>query len=160
MTNCEFLIFERSPSCGNCTGWRCIAKGRKKKVGDTTICTDPELTVECVRYLSVYPQAIERVEEISSIETFRVLSDIREFKIKPKAKPIFDPTKPPPLPTLCPYLGPPPPDVQTCCGMYCHANNEALRTGIQCKSRPTWLECRHKGLEDKKREKRRARANS
>lgn len=149
MTNCEFLTYERSPSCGNCTGWRCIAKGRKKKVGDNTICTNKALWEDCVRYVSVYPKP----EEPPSIETYpnRNIINTSEIKLEPKSKPIIDPTRPPPPPpSLCPYLGPPPKGVQTCCGMYCHADNTPLRTGSQCKSYPTYLECVKKQVADRR----------
>ena len=153
MTNCEYMIYTKSKSCAACTGWHCTAKGRKKKIGDTTICTDDELRLLCPRYIPSAP-----ITKTVAASTEERVSDLSSFELKPKAKPIFNPTNPPPLATLCPYLTPPPPGVQTCCGMYCSASGQSLRTGTQCKSRPTWMECRHKAVADRRKAKRLARA--
>ena len=160
MTRCEFLTYTKSKSCAACTGWHCTVMGRKKKIGDTTICNSDELRLLCTRYITVYPQPVEEASPIENptYEDLKEVQGIATIELKPRSKPVFDPTTPPPQPKLCPYLGPPPPGVQTCCGMYCHANNESLRTGSQCKSRPTWLECRHKGSADKRSDKRLARS--
>jgi len=160
MTRCEFLIYERSKSCSGCTGWFCVAKGRKKKVGDTTICNNDELWGECTRYLQVYPKPPEPEPIIDVIEE-HILDDDDVtwtptdedtpepiYSIAPSINflaPIEEPEPEPPKPestrTLCPYVGSPPPGVQTCCGLYCYADNTVLRTGSQCKSYPTWREC-------------------
>jgi hypothetical protein len=147
-------VNEVSQSCHSCTGWFCVAKGRKKKVGDTTICNNEELWRECVRYLQVYPAPEPELDDIDDA----LLGD------ETLEEPIFTPTAdfnylapidetmedeivdtPPPPPkkprTTCPYLGPPPKGVRTCCGYYCYADDVAVRTATQCTSRPSWLEC-------------------
>lgn len=150
MTRCEFLVNEISLSCTNCTGWFCTAKGRKKKVGDTTICNNDEQWSICTRFVDVYPEqeplppAVPKtVEEI--IET----EDVTYFDLL-DAEPIEDKViekLPPPLirrstpRAICPYYAAPPPGMVTCCGKFCYAENESLRTGTQCTSRPTWIEC-------------------
>jgi len=161
MTRCEFLIYEESKSCVNCTGWFCISKGRKKKVGDTTMCNNEELWRECTRYLQAYPkpeEPLEEIMEITSTEDFDEYTalidelledelDIIYTEIDEEAELAvgldFHPSIPKPRPPRvnCPYLGPPPTGVTTCCGLYCYAENTPVRTGTTCRSRPSWLEC-------------------
>jgi len=147
MTRCEFLIYEQSKSCSGCTGWFCVVKGRKKKVGDAAICNDEELWSECTRYLQVYPKPpdleIEPIVEFSSTETFDEPLYLEDVLLEDEITDIPKPTPPKPKPLLqtCLYLGPPPPGVHTCCGLYCYAENISVRTGTTCTSRPSWLEC-------------------
>lgn len=151
MTRCEFLVNEVSSSCTSCTGWFCMAKGRKKKVGDTTICNNDELWSTCTRYLQVYPEQEPlpppepkpelEIEEISSTETFDEYTLPVDEVLEDEITDIPEPPKPRIPRILCPYVGAPPPGVKTCCGLYCYAVNEPVRTGTQCKSRPSWLEC-------------------
>ena len=147
MTRCEFLTYEKSKSCSGCTGWFCLAKGRKKKVGDAATCNDEELWSECTRYLQVYPKPpdleIEPIIEFSSTETFNEPLYLEDVLLEDEIIDIPKPTPPKPKPLLqtCPYLGPPPPGVRTCCGLYCYAENVAVRTGTTCHSRPSWREC-------------------
>lgn len=164
MTRCEFLVREVSKSCTTCTGWFCVAKGRKKKVGDTTICNNDEQWSICTRYLQVYPeqkplpptepeskleQELEIFTSISDEATWTEIdltTSDSTYSMAPSINWLNQIEEPePPKPRLprvnCPYLGSPPTGVVTCCGMYCYADNEALRTGTQCTSRPSWLEC-------------------
>ena len=146
MTRCEFLRHERSKSCANCTGWYCVIKGSKVKVGDTSICNTYKLRNLCARYVKVYPEQ----EPLPPAKPKRVKKGITPISLgsprvaKPKPdRPaaVVAPVVIAPVNPLCPYLGAPPPGVRTCCGMYCYADNVALRTGSQCKSRPSWREC-------------------
>jgi len=135
-----------------------MAKGRKKKVGDTTICNNDELWSVCTRYLQVYPEQEPlpkpepETEEPIFDEDNATWTPIDDETLEPVYSiapsinfltPIeeLEPPKPRIPRTLCPYYGSPPPGVTTCCGKYCYAENEPLRTGTQCTSRPSWLEC-------------------
>ena len=146
MTRCKFLKHEKSKSCTSCTGWFCIIKGSKVKVGDTSICNTYELRTLCPRYIRMYPEkevlpAAEPIIEKKGIQPMS-LGSPRVAKPKPtRPATIVAPIVITPVDPLCPYLGAPPPGVRTCCGMYCYADNRPLRTGTQCKSRPTWREC-------------------
>ena len=164
MTRCEFLVNEVSLSCTSCTGWFCLAKGRKKKVGDTTICNNDEMWSICARLVDVYPDQdplppapIKTLEEkietepvthfdLPTIADTTYSEDMEEFETSflpeiVETQLLTPPTTRRTLRALCPYYSAPPPGVVTCCGKYCYADDVPLRTGTQCTSRPSWLEC-------------------
>lgn len=137
MVKCDYLTYDQSQSCAGCTGWRCYAFGRKKKVSDTTVCMEEEEWIECPRYVkAVEPEKIEPIPVVKA-KGIGVIG-------QPKTAVFKDPTRPKPntLPADCPYLGPIPKGKTACCGIWCYATDGPLRTGTTCHSRPSWQECK------------------
>jgi len=155
MVNCPYLTYEPS-HCTACTGWFCNVFGRRKKLTDTSICTDNEEWLECTRYktpigtvtepepeLEVEEEVIELppTEEATTFTAF-IGGDVETIEV------VFEPetveaAQPPPRPSNdCPYLGPVPADKVACCGFWCYADDSPIRTTTACTSPPTWRECR------------------
>ena len=166
MANCEFLYKEEKKTCAGCRGWFCTAMGSKKKLGDIRECTTQ--WDDCPRYLKVYPKPIEEretvstddyvelppTEEVTSISgvdtetiTVTVKPEPKTKKVVPKKKvvaPVAYTIITPRPPGDCPYLGPVPPGKYGCCGYWCYAKEDPLRSVKRCKSPPSWRECRRR----------------
>ncbi len=117
MVDCPYLDFKAS-SCRGCSGFFCTAKGRRKKLSDTSMCRDEREWVECPRYLGTLGAA-ERA----------LLTTPEEHKAHVAAARAS---------VRCPYRGPRP-DGQ-CCGEHCYAVGAYLKLPHKtCKS--GWLDC-------------------
>lgn len=95
MANCEFLNKETS-HCVGCTGWFCTSLGRRKKLGDDSICRNEVLWVECPRYLRVYPKLVEERETVSTDDYVEPVSKPEEepvVEVKPKTRKKTKPKK-------------------------------------------------------------------
>lgn len=148
MTDCEFLLNETKKTCAGCRGWFCTSKGSRKKLLDTAICTDEEEWSECPRYLEVYPTPAKESEEVIELpptEPVTTFTGVDTEMIEVTVEPEPIQAQPPPVPsTDCPYLGPVPAGEYGCCGYWCYAKADPLRSVKRCKSRPSWRECRRK----------------
>jgi len=151
MANCEFLYKEEKKSCAGCRGWFCMAMGRKKKLGDIRECTTQ--WDDCPRYLKVYPKPLEERETVSTADYVEPVAEAKPKKVVPKKKvapkkkvvaPVAYTIITPRPPSDCPYLGPVPLGEYGCCGYWCLAKDEPLRSVKICKSRPSWRECRRR----------------
>lgn len=147
MVNCEFLYHEIKKTCKGCRGWFCTSTSRNKKLSDTSICTDEEKWPECPRYLSVYPKQVEESEDAltETVDLPPTEEVVSTQTIGETITVAVEPTPPvAPPPTDCPYLGPIPEGRYGCCGYWCYAYDEPLRSSKRCMSRPSWRECRRK----------------
>jgi hypothetical protein len=123
MANCPYLKLEQS-HCAGCTGWRCLAFGRKKKISDPSTCQNEEEWDECPRY----------VDATTKPSGIGVLGMPR---LTPRVTPL-----PPPQAPQCEYLGIPP-GGEACCFMWCYGGNVPLRTTKTCHSPSSMTECRY-----------------
>lgn len=153
MPKCEFLYHEEKKTCAGCRGWFCLALGKRLKLSDTSDCTDNPL--ECTRYLEAHPELVEaadttpkKTEEAVIPVEKTVKAKPKKRKVKPKKKVKAEVTVAPkvvlPPSDDCPYLGPVPAGEYSCCGYWCVAKDEPLRSVKRCKSPPSWLECRRR----------------
>ena len=115
MADCPYLDFKAS-SCRGCSGFFCTAKGRKKKLSDTSMCKNEEEWIECPRYLATL-SPFER----ASLAEAGTVPIVPRVTIK-----------------KCPYLGSRP-DGQ-CCGMWCYGINKYLKLPHKTCG-PGWLSC-------------------
>ncbi len=154
MPKCEFLILDETKTCVGCRGWFCLALGQRLKLSNTSDCSDKPL--ECTRYLQAHPELTEedvaallKAEEevIPAVEkTVKEKPKKRKARSKKKVKAkvtVVAPVIVPPS-TDCPYLGPVPAGEYGCCGYWCLAKDEPLRSVKRCRDRPSWLECRRR----------------
>ena len=159
MTDCEFLYHETEKTCAGCRGWFCTSRGSRKRLLDTSICTDETEWPECPRYLEAHPEPEPEGEVIELPPTEEVTSisgvDMETLTVTVEPEPILPrvgekiigpieltlPVIPQPPPTDCPYMGPVPEGEYGCCGYWCYAKDEPLRSVKRCKSRPSWREC-------------------
>jgi hypothetical protein len=112
MTSCSYLIYKESKSCTGCSGFRCTAGSREKKLSDVSACQNEEEWRECVKYLSLQPNA----EATAATEATTA----------PEA---------PAPPTVCPYLGDIP--LEGCCSATCYV--KGVRVAIRkCRN---WEAC-------------------
>lgn len=147
MTRCEFLYFEEKKTCTGCRGWFCTALGRKKKLSDVSDCQNNPL--ECPRYLEAHPELTEAVVSPEKVEEAATVEEKpKKSRAKPKktvkTKVVVAPLVVVPPSTDCPYLGPIPAGEYGCCGYWCYAKDDPLRSVKRCKSPPSWRECRRK----------------
>ena len=117
MAQCEFLIREESKSCVACTGFYCMALGRKRKLSVVDDCRNNPL--ECTRYLEAHPELVEAVTQVGKAmdpDSEKLAAEVkpkkkaRPKKAKPrkkvKAEVVVVPKVVLPPSTDCPYLGP------------------------------------------------------
>lgn len=141
MSECPYLKFSESKSCVNCTGYRCVAYGREKKLSDTTQCKSNYM--ECLRYIDIMGVK-EKPMNIPTIspETAKELlenSEAGDISITPLqfTKPVFirnpcgcgeDVRL-----SLCPYQSTTLPEGKSSCtGVWCYANNKSIRVPKNC----------------------------
>ncbi len=146
MVNCEFLYYEDKKTCSACTGYFCLTKGGKLKLGVTEHCKTK--WVDCPRFLEVYPKPIEERDFVSTADYAEPVKEEKPKKKKKRskkkvtAKVTAAPPKIVTPSTDCPYLGPIPTGCTGCCDVWCYANAAPLRSYKHCKSPPSWRECR------------------
>ena len=153
MARCEFLIREESKSCVACTGFYCMALGRKRKLSVVDDCNNNPL--ECTRYLEAHPELVEAATQVGKAMDPDLEKLAAEVKPKKKARPkkakprktvkaevVVVPKVVLPPSTDCPYLGPIPEGCSGCCDVWCYATDTPLRSFKHCKSPPSWRECR------------------
>ena len=112
MVNCQYLIWKAPTGCVNCSGWRCTAGSREKKLSDVSVCQNEEAWRECAKYLSLQPNA--EATTLSTPTTFEELA----LPTAPEA---------PAPPTVCPYFGDIP--LEGCCSATCYA--KGVRVAIR-----------------------------
>ena len=143
MVKCPYLKYDQSPSCVACTGWRCYAFGRKKKVSDTSVFMDEDEWLECPRYVdATAPKEVDPIPVVKASGIGVIGAPGSATKVAPRVR---APTRPkaPVISGDCPYLGPVPMGETACCGMWCYSTYGPVRTGTTCQSPPSWRECKH-----------------
>ena len=135
MSECPYLSFSESKSCANCTGYRCVAYGRAKKLTDVALCKEGYR--ECPRYVDA---AGVKVEEPKVFTTNTGNFDTTTVKVEVPPPPQVKAYIKSPCGcgeeirlSNCPYQSTnPPPGMKPCTGVWCHANNKSVRVPKNC----------------------------
>ena len=131
MKNCPYLIFKEPTGCVDCSGFRCTAGSREKKLSDVSICQNEEAWRECAKYLSLQPNAAELIISTPIISEWTPLESTTTIVHGNNATPA-------PVITItatsqtCPYLEPTPGN--ECCSATCHAKEIRVVPRKNCRS--------------------------
>ena len=135
MSDCPYLIFRESKSCTSCTGFKCLAYGREKKLSDTSICKGDYN--ECQRYVDAEKTRLIAPASASVESTEEKLVDPTSPTVVELPKPVF--VKNPCgcgediRLSNCPYQSTKLPEgKQSCTGVWCYANNKSVRVPKNC----------------------------